>query len=321
MANEPVDSTEAIDDDWLKPPASTLGLHQVYPDPKLKSKPIIDVVFVHGLGGDSYSTWTKDKSLWIRDLLPQSELFQNARIMTFGYDARAFLTPFASQYSHGRVFVFAEALLSDLKDKRAAAAAKKRPIIFVAHSLGGIVVKSALRHAHMLPGLYGDILQSTNAIVFFGTPHQGSDLAVWASFLGGLGRVVRLRNTRVVDDLKRWSNPLVELTTAFAEMWERFDITTFYETKKTHGVMMVPEGAAKVGQKNEQARALLADHVGVCKFSVDDPNWVSVQGRLNAVAEKIYEQLEVETNGVKGDSIEDLEQRLKNIKGLEPPSS
>jgi hypothetical protein len=79
---------------------------------------LYSIVAVHGLEGDPYSTWMSGDTLWLRDLLPSSPLFQNARIMTFGYDSRAFLRPFV-QSTNGRTFIFAEALLNDLADKRA----------------------------------------------------------------------------------------------------------------------------------------------------------------------------------------------------------
>jgi len=44
-------------------------------------------VFVHGLGGGSESTWTKDKVLWPRDLLPLEDGYRNTGIHSFGYDS------------------------------------------------------------------------------------------------------------------------------------------------------------------------------------------------------------------------------------------
>lgn len=101
------------------------------------------VVAVHGIGGDSYSTFTDKLSnqLWLRDFLPRSTEFQNARILTFGYEAQVFAAP-GETASTGRIFTFGEALLSALNDARVPQGARNRPIIFVAHSLGGLVVKS-----------------------------------------------------------------------------------------------------------------------------------------------------------------------------------
>lgn len=99
------------------------------------------MVAVHGLGGDSFSTWTDGSSniLWLRDLLPKSSYFANCRIFTFGYDAKKWLTPL--EPSKGRVFTFAEDLLTALRSKRILTGSIGRPIAFIGHSLGGIVIK------------------------------------------------------------------------------------------------------------------------------------------------------------------------------------
>ncbi|OKL63855.1 hypothetical protein UA08_01111 [Talaromyces atroroseus] len=237
---------------------------------------------VHGLG-DSHSTWTVDDTLWLRDLLPRLPSFQSARVMTFGYDARSFLRSLSLSL-HGRTFTFAEALLNDLEDKRFSIADKNRPIIFIGHSLGGLVVKSALRHANERRSLYGTISSSTRAILFFGTPHQGCDVA---AYLSGLGKAILLKNTEVVDELARWSAPLVELTTAFSEIAPRYNITTFFEQRPTNGVIIVPEASARMGQGNERVRGLDADHLSLCRFTGADGTWNMVANRLEAVADNI----------------------------------
>ena len=74
---------------------------------------------------------------WPRDLLPRR--FPNFRIFTWGYDVdidHAF-----SGTSTATVFQHAANLLSDLSDVRISSEAELRPLFFVAHSLGGIVVK------------------------------------------------------------------------------------------------------------------------------------------------------------------------------------
>ena len=51
---------------------------------------IADLVFVHGLGGGSKSTWTKsnDPSLyWPKEWLPKDPDFQDVRIHSFGYNS------------------------------------------------------------------------------------------------------------------------------------------------------------------------------------------------------------------------------------------
>ena len=108
------------------------------------------IVFLHGLGGDSYSTWTDKSSgtMWPADLLPKIERFRKSRIMTFGYNAQVWLMPPKS--STERLFTFGEALMVALKDHRIEQYQRKRPLILVGHSLGGIVLKSVSSYADPL---------------------------------------------------------------------------------------------------------------------------------------------------------------------------
>jgi hypothetical protein len=55
---------------------------------------------------------------------------------------------------------------------------RTRPLLFVVHSLGGIVVKEMLRRSngsHLTIHDFSYIFQSTIGIVFFGSPHAGAD--------------------------------------------------------------------------------------------------------------------------------------------------
>ena len=63
-----------------------------------------DVIFVHGLRGDSIRTWSHGDTCWPRDLLP-SKLEDHARILTWGYDSQvANVISYSSQntiFGHG----------------------------------------------------------------------------------------------------------------------------------------------------------------------------------------------------------------------------
>ena len=51
---------------------------------------VADIIFVHGLGGGSRKTWTKNENpalFWPKEWLPQDPDFRNVRIHTFGYDS------------------------------------------------------------------------------------------------------------------------------------------------------------------------------------------------------------------------------------------
>jgi pimeloyl-ACP methyl ester carboxylesterase len=97
-----------------------------------------DIVAVHGLGGDYERSWTSSgrtlKVLWLRDLLPFD--LPNSRVFSFGYDGPYFKKTVLSSFSE-----HAQTLLQYLSQQRAFKAFRSRPIIFVAHSMGGVVVK------------------------------------------------------------------------------------------------------------------------------------------------------------------------------------
>jgi hypothetical protein len=114
-----------------------LGLF-VFKDQDDNDPDVVDIVAIHGLNGHWEKTWQTttrrgDQVVWLRDFLPQQ--IPHARIMSFGYDS---VLQFSKSVAH--IGTFAEQLLEDLVSRRMGLAAR-RPIIFVCHSLGGIVVK------------------------------------------------------------------------------------------------------------------------------------------------------------------------------------
>lgn len=95
------------------------------------------IVAVHGLNPTNKAshaelTWTAGGKLWLRDFLPKR--LPKARVLLFGYNSNV-----AFETSTAGVLEQAENLLNLLDLHRKAD--ENRPIIFVAHSLGGIVVK------------------------------------------------------------------------------------------------------------------------------------------------------------------------------------
>lgn len=69
------------------PPNDPLGLNVIHvPD----APHTIDVIFVHGLGGTSKQTWSKNKDpnlFWPKEWLPHEPDISTARVLSFGYNA------------------------------------------------------------------------------------------------------------------------------------------------------------------------------------------------------------------------------------------
>lgn len=73
----------------------------------------------------------------MRDFLPSK--IPHARIYSWGYDAN---THSRDRVNTQYIYDIAKTLVSDLTIERQVTKTEKRPILFVAHSLGGLVVKS-----------------------------------------------------------------------------------------------------------------------------------------------------------------------------------
>lgn len=186
----------------------------------------VDVVAVHGLQGHAYKTWEHDNgSLWLRDFLPADIAF--SRILTFGYDSTVAFSSSVAQLEDKAL-----ELLNRLSAKRSGVTcpgSKARPIVFICHSFGGIVVKKALILAHerSTDPEYKDVLDNTKAIAFLSVPHKGSNSAWWADFAASALRgasVGRLTNTELVANLRRDASVLTNVSKQFVDRARSLDI-------------------------------------------------------------------------------------------------
>jgi pimeloyl-ACP methyl ester carboxylesterase len=184
----------------------TRGLRIVY-DPRSRGlEPVVDIVLIHGLGGDSYRTWRhKPDIFWPIDFLPQD--LPEARVMTFGYDADAFKF-FDDPVSQGSVHDHALSFIAEYSALRSQLRQEvRRDVIIIAHSLGGLVAKRAISISAQSAEISLRLLDaSLSGIVFLGTPHQGSELADYADLAGKIFRLVpfnrRAINKRVLGVLR-----------------------------------------------------------------------------------------------------------------------
>lgn len=99
----------------------------------------IDIVAVHGLLDDPFHAWEGGGRNWLCDEGFLPHLIPSARIMTYGYNSTVALSQ-----SIAGIDQFAETLLNLLEQERRSPNEKVRPLIFICHSLGGIVVKKVL---------------------------------------------------------------------------------------------------------------------------------------------------------------------------------
>ncbi|KAM5344678.1 hypothetical protein ACJ41O_010540 [Fusarium nematophilum] len=131
-----------------------------------------DIIAIHGLGG--YGSWQHESSLWLRDFLPVD--LPSARIFTYSYRCSAFCDSWT-------IFDGARKLLEKLKNLQADNAEASRPLIFICHSLGGLVLKCALTEAFQNRGheALDEIITATQGIIFLGTPYSTSSSELYTN--------------------------------------------------------------------------------------------------------------------------------------------
>ncbi|EFW20428.1 hypothetical protein D8B26_003189 [Coccidioides posadasii str. Silveira] len=258
-----------------RPRVKEFGLSEVY----TSQDPQVDVVFVHGLNGSAYATWATKKSdiFWPADLLPRTLPSQQLRILTYGYDAN--VSAFMDGTSKDKIHNHAEHLAAHLFANRNLNGAVDRPIVFICHSLGGLVVKKCLtfcsrvRHEHIqhLRSTY----VSTYGILFLGTPHNGSDVAKFGSLLQSIcGAVLpkKLFDTspQLIQSLKTDNEHLQIINRDFVQIIDRFRIYFFHESKpmdlKSTRAFIVDEASAAPLMDGVERMGIEADHGSMCRF-------------------------------------------------------
>ncbi|GAB1319628.1 hypothetical protein MFIFM68171_09838 [Madurella fahalii] len=259
-------------------PKGPLGLTTVHRlDPG--QKPAADVIFVHGLNGGSRSTWSKGgkpELFWPREWLPKEDGFHDVRIHTFGYPAGV------TRESILSIPDFARSLLAAVNDYPLMSRGEKPPLIFVAHSMGGLVIKMAyiigLRELEFKP-----TIDRVRAIFFLATPHQGASIA---QTLSRLTAVIGVRP--FVEDLFPQSPLIQNISEDFPRVSGNLRLFSFYETRPMsigiNKMLIVEKASARMNLANERATFLDADHRHVAMYSTpEDPCYISVKNALSLV--------------------------------------
>ncbi|KAL8649619.1 MAG: hypothetical protein Q9226_005500, partial [Calogaya cf. arnoldii] len=255
-----------------------------------KTPPLCDLIFVHGLGGTSRATWAKGRDLdycWPQKWLPLEPGIGGTRILSFGYNANfaaagpAPITGIAD-FARDLLYAMKYAKSEDLEELELG----QRPIIFIVHSMGGLVAKQAYILGKDDPS-YSDMVSSVSGIMFLATPHRGSNLAevlnriLTASIFNHSPKLY-------VAELKNGSQTIEALNDQFRHIAPRLKILSFYETLPTSvgpkRMMVVERASATMGYPNEISKSLNADHHTVCKFdNYESADYISVRNALKTL--------------------------------------
>ncbi|KAL8729216.1 MAG: hypothetical protein Q9181_005069 [Wetmoreana brouardii] len=275
-------------------------------------RPDVDVVFVHGLnpkGSETHArqTWTDHGGVfWPESLLPRE--LPLARILIFAYNSSIL-----SRASNAHVASHARTLCDRLKNRRLEEQEIHRPLVFVAHSLGGLLVKQALVQAGTDP-LYKCLKASTFGLVFFATPHRGGEGAGVAEAAAMVySAVTGQPRNKLLDSLKKKSLINELSSDQFRHQMNDYEVLSFIERRKmpvktlpfwpaknmvstvlesckrrsSYRKYIVDETSAKLGSARENHQDVDRNHSDICKFSgFQDRAYEGVAPNLKAMVNR-----------------------------------
>ncbi|GAB0136668.1 hypothetical protein EsDP_00004962 [Epichloe bromicola] len=298
----------------MTPPALPVERYEtsaVYTHPDAE----VDIVLVHGLNGDPQKTWTASNgTFWPTDLLPASLKGAQANILVYGYNADVYSRKNDRSASDNFIHQHAQTLVTNLTMFRKSEGTYKNPIIWVCHSLGGILVKRALLYSNDVKVThhedYRSIFVSTFGLMFLGTPHCGSDAATWGLMLQGMADAIMPRKlfqseSVLLKTLKKDNETLANINNHFLDIYQRFRIHMVHENHKTDikgtKVTVVDACSASPQLPGVTYYGVEATHSQMCKFaspnapgyravSTDIRQWVDEAPALINVRWEVEEQ-------------------------------
>ncbi|PHT51161.1 hypothetical protein CQW23_10908 [Capsicum baccatum] len=251
--------------------------------------PLVDVVFIHGLRGGPFKTWRlsdnksstksglvekideeagREGTFWPGEWLPSD--FAQARLFSVKYKSNL------TQWSGASLPL--QEVSAMLLEKLVAAGIGSRPVVFISHSMGGLVVKQMLYQAKAEKK--DDFVKNTIGVVFYSCPHFGSKLADMPWKMG-----LVFRPAPTIGELRSGSPRLVELNDFMGQLHKKgkLEVLSFCETKVTPIVEgyggwafrmeIVPLESAYPGY-GELVVLESTDHINSCKpLSRSDPSY------------------------------------------------
>ncbi|KAF5900259.1 protein SERAC1 isoform X1, partial [Clarias magur] len=234
------------------------GVYVLHPQCRTCEPIKADILFVHGLLGAAFKTWRQkdcdltevEKSAGIREdyteCWPKSWLAAdcpNLRILSVEYDTH--LSDWRAKCPAENQRKSLAYRSGELLRKLKAAGVGDRPVVWVAHSMGGLLVKKMLLDASADPELSA-LLKNTKGVLFYSVPHRGTFMAEYSVNVRYL-----LFPSIEVRELCKDSPTLQKLNENFLNMAKdrEFKILSFVETAPTSvgpmlNVLVVPAESA-----------------------------------------------------------------------------
>ena len=161
------------------------------------------------------------------------------------------------------------------------------------------------RSADSTEEAFQDIIGSTFAVVFLGTPHRGSATLANAGdvFRQAASVLLRVDSNATILRALGADSPELELgRESFITQWRvrNFAVKTFQEALPLTGInvgalneLVVQKESSTLDDPREHAETIEANHMTMCKFSgPSDPGYIQVGGELKGFVDEIIRKQE-----------------------------
>ncbi|KAK7955272.1 hypothetical protein PG988_015966 [Apiospora saccharicola] len=218
------------------------GIKQLYPESDA-FVPEIDIVFVPGLGAHPEECWETKDFKWPTDSLAKD--FPKSRILLYMYESvwqgalqvEQFMDNIAMGLLVG-VAASREKLGQGLTIYHANQKHARRPIVFIGHSMGGLVIAKAVTIADSYRKKFPIMFEAIAATIFFGTPFKGAAAAEAASmFASAAEKLSQATSSELLEFMKPGNPQLRDLVDEFTHLVGNISpgiaVTCFYEERNT----------------------------------------------------------------------------------------
>lgn len=255
------------------------GVYILHPQTRGNQPIKADVLFIHGILGAAFKTWRqKDRETSeekegeeaenedvYSECWPKSWLAAdcpNLRVLSVEYDSHLsdWMAQCPAENQRKSLAYRSGELLKKLKQ----AGVGERPLVWVAHSMGGLLVKKMLLDAVEDPDMHA-LLKNTKGILFYSVPHHGTFMAEYSVNVRYL-----LFPSIEVRELCKDSPALRNLNENFLNMSKEKEIKvlSFAETLPTNigpmiKILVVPTQSADLGIG--ELIEVDVDHLNICK--------------------------------------------------------
>jgi hypothetical protein len=205
-------------------------------------------VFVHGIYGDAYSTWQNKKGERFFDFMKSDEVYKNSDFYVYGFPSEIFAPSFTID---DVVKNMRNRLLHDK-------VLEHKTIIFVAHSMGGLIVQRYLL-------AYREDAKKVPLIFLYSTPSEGSQLANVGKLFSpneGLKTMLNGDSNAYLENLEN------EWRQAKDDRLLETRVHCAFEKRQTSGLAVVTRlSATRLCEGTQQP--VDKDHIGIVK--IDNP--------------------------------------------------